>query len=510
MTDATGSIVFQCLDYVARDEYILEQTDEEVKIGYDEHYGSDDEEYKSKKQFERQKWYNPKQASPDDEKKGFQILLFGSNHEGKSITVEITGFRPYFYIQIPETWSTVQKSQYEKYLRSFVYVSPEAQEHISIKEERHKKLYDFDTGFMYRFLRVEVPSIGIWRRMSGALMTEGLEPKTLPMNVSKAQERLKVYESNIDPVLRFFHERNLEPAGWMRIPPHKFDELENDSTTTELRYSCKWDYIEPDTTRISLAPLLIASWDIECMSSHGDFPQPKKSWRKPARELLEAGINKYDDIICAIADALNGAEDSQISHIYSKVKRKNTWTFEEMADIIDNQEELEALLSKVDIKMDERISKLDEYLSDLGLPEIKGDEIIQIGIVLYRNNKAESKHIFVLDTCDRDKVAPPTMREVSVHVYPFKKESEMLNAFHNWLQKTDPDCMIGYNIFGFDEKYVWERCEELSCTQQASAWSRLTTGKPKLIEKFLSSAAMGDNTMYIINSPGRLKVDLLP
>ena len=66
------------------------------------------------------------------------------------------------------------------------------------------------------------------------------------------------------------------------------------------------------------------------------------------------------------------------------------------------------------------------------------------------------------------------------------------------------------NNIPYDEKYVWERCEELSCTQQASAWSRLTTGKPKLIEKFLSSAAMGDNTMYIINSPGRLKVDLLP
>jgi len=511
MTDATGSIVFQCLDFVARDEYILEQTEDEVKVAYDDHLASDEEEYKPKKKFQKRQWYSPKMPSPDDEKKGFQILLFGSNHDGRSITVEITGFRPYFYVQIPETWSKTQIATYEKYLRTFVHYSPEAQEHITIKEERHKKLYDFDNGFKHRFLRIEVPSIGIWRRISNALMTESLEMKPLPSSVSKAQERLKVYESNIDPVLRFFHERNLEPAGWMRIPPHMFDEVEGDDTTTVLRYSCPWNCIEADTTRIALAPLLLASWDIECMSSHGDFPQPKKTWRKPARELLEAGITDCDEAIAAIVDAMNCVPNSKISHIYLKQRRKHPWKIEEFSKEIPEPAELEEYLENNDLKQDERISKLDEFLTErLSFPDIKGDEVIQIGIVLYRNNKPEAKHIFVLDTCERDKVAPPTMREVPVSVYPFNTEGEMLNAFHAWLRKTDPDCMIGYNIFGFDEKYIWERCEELKCTEGVSAWSRLTSGKPRLLEKFLSSAAMGDNTMYIINAPGRLKVDLLP
>lgn len=511
MTDATGSIVFQCLDFVARDEYILEQNGDTVKVGYDEHLQSDEEEYKPRKQFEKRQWHNPKMPSPDDEKKGFQILLFGSNHDGKSITIEITGFKPYFYVQIPETWTSLQKAMYEKYLRTFVHHSPEAQEHVLIKEERHKKLYDFDNGYKHRFLKITVPSLAIWRRMSNALMTEGLEMKPLPKSVSKNEEKLKVYESNIDPVLRFFHERNLEPAGWMRIPPHMFDEVESDDTTTVLRYSCPWNVIEPDTSRISLAPLLLASWDIECMSSHGDFPQPRKTWRKPARELLEAGITDADDAIVAIVNAMNCVPSSQISHIYIKQQRKKPWTISEFEKEIPEPAELEEYLDNKDLKQDERISKLDDFLTErLGLPEIKGDEVIQIGIVLYRNNKPEAKHIFVLDTCERDKVAPPTMREVPVSVYPFKTEAQMLNAFHDWLRKTDPDCMIGYNIFGFDEKYLWTRCEELKCIEGVGAWSRLTSGKPKLLEKFLSSAAMGDNTMYIINAPGRLKVDLLP
>ena len=510
MTDETGSIVFQCLDYIARDEYVLEKNSDDDDVSLNSNNGSSGDEYKSKNTFKKKQWYNPKQPSPDDEKKGFQILLFGSNHEGKSITVEITGYLPYFYIQIPEAWTVLQKAKLEQYIRSFVYSSSDAQQHIIFKEERHKKLYDFDNGFMSRFLRVTVPSIAIWRRLGSALLTEGLEPKPLPETVSKDRERLKIYESNIDPVLRFFHERNLEPAGWMKIPKYRFEEVDSDITNTAIHVTCQWEHIEPETTRIALAPLLIASWDIECMSSHGDFPQPKKTWRKPARELLEANIKEYDDAICAIADALNGAEDSTISHIYSKGKRKNPWTFEELADVIDNEEELVGYLTNYDSKQDERISKLDEYLCELGLPEIKGDEIIQVGIVLYRNNKAAEKHIFVLNTCEREKVAPPSMRDVPVHVYVFTTESQMLVAFHKWLKNTDPDVMIGYNIFGFDEKYVWERCEELACTEHAIAWSRLTTGKPRLIEKFLSSAAMGDNTMYIINAPGRLKIDLLP
>lgn len=513
MTDATGSIVFQCLDFVARDEYILDKDDDDSdgSDGPQQKKAYDDNSSASSEAKPKNRYYNPKQPSPDDEKKGFQILLFGSNHEGRSITVEITGFRPFFYVQIPETWTTLQKATYEKYLTSFVHQTYEAQQHIKITEERHKKLYDFDDGFKHRFLRIEVPSLAIWRRISSALLTETLESKPLPVKVSKAQEKLKVYESNIDPVLRFFHLRNLEPAGWMRIPAHRFDELDSDISTTALHYTCDWQSIEPDQTRIALAPLLMASWDIECMSSHGDFPQPKKTWRKPARELLEANVKTYDDAVCAIADALNGAQDSTISHIYAKRKPKSPWTFEQVAALIPEEDVLEGYLANADSKQDERISTLDKYLTEeLNLPEIRGDEVIQIGIVLYRNNKAEAKHIFVLNTCERDKVAPPSMRDVPVHVYPFKTETEMLNAFHAWLRKTDPDVMIGYNIFGFDEKYLWSRCEELNCVSNTSAWSRLTSGKPRLLEKFLSSSAMGDNTMYIINAPGRLKVDLLP
>ena len=514
MTDETGSIVFQCLDFIARDEYILEQKDSEITVGYDDHLGSDEEEYKPKRRFKRQ-WSSPSQPSQDDEQKGFQILLFGTTHEGKSICVEVTGFRPYLYVQIPEEWTDKTLSTYQNYLRKkCIYASPEAQKHVIFTQEFHKKLFDFDNGKQHKFLRIEVPSLAIWRRIKNAVLTPTQDP--IPLVIGGKTYSLKVYEANIDPVLRFFHERNLEPAGWIKLPKFKYEITESEDATTALTASCEWKFIESDKSRLSLAPTLMAAWDIECMSSHGDFPQPQKTYRKVARELLEANIRTAITAASALAEALNAGQESRpsnskLSPIYAKQKRKNPWTVDEMMREISEPDELEDFLTDSSKKMEFRISDLDEYLSDkIKLPDIKGDELIQIGIVLYRNNKPESKHIFVLNTCDREKVAPPSLNTVPIYVYAFQKEQDLIQAFHNWLGKTDPDVMIGYNIFGFDEQYLWLRAQELNCTNSCISWSRLSTGKPRLIEKFLSSAAMGDNTMYIINSPGRLKVDLLP
>jgi len=516
MTDGTSSIVFQCLDFIARDEYILEKKEDEIVVGYDDHLGSDEEEYKARKRFTKHRqWNNGSQPSQDDEQKGLQILLFGTTDAGKSICVEVQGYRPYLYVQIPEDWTDKTKRAYENYLRKkCVFDTHEAQKHVVFKEERHKKLFDFDNNTLHRFIRIEVPSLAIWRRVKNTILTQTLEP--VPLTIGGKTYLLKVYEANIDPVLRFFHERNLEPAGWMKLPEFKYELTESEDATTAVSASCEWRFIETDKSRLSLAPTLMAAWDIECMSSHGDFPQPQKTYRKPARELLEANIRTTYDAAEALVEALNAGQEgrpskSKLSPIYVKQKRKKPWTLEEMLREITEPEELDDVLTDTAKKQDFRISDLDEYLSDkIKLPDIRGDELVQIGIVLYRNNKPESKHIFVLGTCNREKVAPPSSSTVPIHVYAFDLEQKLLQAFHIWLGKIDPDVMIGYNVFGFDEQYLWLRAQELNCTSSCQSWSRLSTGKPRLVEKFLSSAAMGDNTMYIINSPGRLKVDLLP
>lgn len=516
MANESESISFQCLDFIARDEYIILQKESEV-VGYEEHLNSDEDEAKTKAkaQWQPRRWNKPSEPSVDDEQKGFQILLFGTTEKGESICVEVTGYRPYFYVQIPLDWQTKTVNGYKTYLMNkCVYPSTEARKLVTFTEEWHKKLFDFDNGEKHRYLKITVPSQAIWRRFKNAMLTQNLDP--IPIKIGEVTYNLKVYEANIDPVLRFFHERDLEPAGWIKLPAFKYELTESEEATTKVTVACEWRFIEKDTTRLSLAPTLIGAWDIECMSSHGDFPQAIKTYRKPARELLEAGIESVDDAVMALAEALNAGQEmrpskSKLGPIYTKAKREKGWTADDIIQEISESEEFEDILTDSALKIDKRISVLDEFLSEkMKFPPIRGDELIQIGIVLYRNKMAESKHIFVLGTCDREKVAPPSMRSVPVHVYTFNTEKNLITAFHRWLGEIDADIMITYNGFGFDERYLWDRATELGCVDTCSAWSRLSTGKPRLLEKFLSSAAMGDNTMYIINSPGRLKIDLLP
>jgi hypothetical protein len=167
---------------------------------------------------------------------------------------------------------------------------------------------------------------------------------------------------------------------------------------------------------------------------------------------------------------------------------------------------------------DKAVAALDKIISgERGkdvLPRIAGDEIIQIGTVMYRNGVPVSKHIWVLGACEKDGVKPPGA-DVPTDVYTYSSELDMIRGWFAWIGRRDPDIMIGYNIFGFDSKYVWDRIVELSPHEKTvreivAPLSCLRSRPVRLEEKFLSSSAMGDNTMWFMSSPGRLQIDLLP
>ena len=44
----------------------------------------------------------------------------------------------------------------------------------------------------------------------------------------------------------------------------------------------------------SMSPYVIASFDIECDSSHGDFPQATKDFKKLSIDIYDTLLNLYD------------------------------------------------------------------------------------------------------------------------------------------------------------------------------------------------------------------------
>jgi DNA polymerase elongation subunit (family B) len=319
--------------------------------------------------------------------------------------------------------------------------------------------------------------------------------------------------------LRFFHLQDISPAGWIRVPAGDWSYSNSRDAKTDIVASC--DFTDVVSGNGGMAPFLIGSWDIECNSSHGDFPLAAKTYRKPVREMYETAVPEDVDALCGIlADAMNGKPP--LSQIYLKRAPLAPYSAESIKHMLVAKGQLKAvtdglemLCAAVGAKADVReaaFKALDDALT-AGLPTIAGDEIIQIGTVLYRRGVPVSKHIWVLGTVDEAGVRPPGV-EVPISAYGYSDEVEMIKSWFRWIGRMKLDVLIGYNIFGFDSKYIYDRLMDLvgAATTKAicEPLSSLRSRAPRLEEKFLSSSAMGDNTMYYLGSPGRLQIDLLP
>ena len=95
-----------------------------------------------------------------------------------------------------------------------------------------------------------------------------------------------MFEFGIDPLLRFFHDRNIKPADWICVSKRNLIKTHHKSRA-KFTFMVDYRQLQALNTPPCEIPWVVASFDIECLSSHGDFPQPKKDFKKPARDLVE-------------------------------------------------------------------------------------------------------------------------------------------------------------------------------------------------------------------------------
>lgn len=88
----------------------------------------------------------------------------------------------------------------------------------------------------------------------------------------------------------------------------------------------------------------------------------------------------------------------------------------------------------------------------------------------------------------------------------YATEREMLDAFVKYLRKLDPDVITGWNIFGFDLEYVYNRMVLTGCTD--FVLGRLLDENAELTVKNLSSNALGNNTLKMVKMTGRYVFDM--
>ena len=581
-------------------------------------------------------------AAAEDKKKypkdlEYNIKAYCNTKKGTSVLLNINGFPPHLYVNIPDNFTSADCSILIDSIKAKL---PPLQRKniINFDTVKRKKFWGFTNNKIFLFLRI------LFKNTYAMRSTEKVLNNKLSFPGRKPQI-YEVYESNIPPLLRFFHINNIEPSGWIRLEKNKYSVSDNAKSNTQLSFDVHWKDVKiPKTPKLEMAPFLIASYDIECDSSHGDFPLPKKDYLKLSQEISEEYYAKqmttfnsnelneelntmiYDgffqnkkqisklytknsikpkketikrcaskatqlfkitenykilssDIISnylfkvdegrkglegliddAFCDNIDIKDTYSMNKIYTKSNEKPTKTCidnnvrivlnilekfyknneseeyfkkhmihfndyyylskEETTTFFENVDYNNDLLRnklnmlctqitsvfndsfpEISTNKDVKIKRINTLFSNT-FPDLEGDKVIQIGTAIQKFGEMEPylKHIVTLGTCDPIE---------NTTVVSCETEEEVLMEWANFIVDLDPDIITGYNIFGFDYSYMYERARELDIEDDFSMISRIKDKQCDLFEKKLSSSALGDNTLKYIDTIGRINMDLL-
>lgn len=131
-------------------------------------------------------------------------------------------------------------------------------------------------------------------------------------------------------------------------------------------------------------------------------------------------------------------------------------------------------------------------------PEV--DPVIQIAIMVKTQGSAEPfiRTIFCLNTCSSI---------VGSDVFSFDKESDLLQAFADFMTVVDADIITGYNIQNFDLPYLINRATHLK-VHKFHYLGRIKNCLTKIKEAKFQSKQMGTREFKNINMEGRLQFDV--
>ena len=166
----------------------------------------------------------------DDEQGNYIVRAYGRTEDGKSVSAS-TVFEPYFFVKMKAAVPEVRGAKIE-------YLSA-------------KDLWGFQNGARSRFAKL---TFRTHKEFRGAMY-------------NLQREKWHIYEANLDPVLRFMHVSGCTSTGWITVS----DGVDDPDARCDLNLR---GILTPVKDKDSIAPIKVMSFDIECYSSTGDFPNP--------------------------------------------------------------------------------------------------------------------------------------------------------------------------------------------------------------------------------------------
>eukprot|EP00761_Pharyngomonas_kirbyi_P003062 gb/GECH01003066.1/.p1 GENE.gb/GECH01003066.1/~~gb/GECH01003066.1/.p1 ORF type:complete len:1039 (+),score=172.93 gb/GECH01003066.1/:1-3117(+) len=129
------------------------------------------------------------------------------------------------------------------------------------------------------------------------------------------------------------------------------------------------------------------------------------------------------------------------------------------------------------------------------------DPVIQIANCVLRQGESQPfiKNVFVLGTC---------ANIVGSDVLSFESESDMLEAWAQFIRSVDPDVITGYNFVSFDLPYMLQRAKALQ-VKDFEKLGRVRNKKVTMKKRVFSSKAYGTIEDKDISLFGRTQLDVI-
>jgi len=189
------------------------------------------------------------------------ISIFGKTEHGKSVCLT-TSFTPYLFIKLPAGING------QKIQQIYDIIGQKCRDSItSYSVAKSKDVWGFQNNEEFPFMKLNFKDLQA-RRLVDSFLRKPLD-RTPDLHEIFGVRNVKVYESNLDPMLRLMHRTGIQSTGWLDTGDAC---IRSHLANVDIDLFCNnWTTLKP-VARDDIAPFVVASVDIECNSSTGKFP----------------------------------------------------------------------------------------------------------------------------------------------------------------------------------------------------------------------------------------------
>lgn len=509
-----------------------------------------------------------------DEKK-FRIQMFGINETGETCAIFVDDFNPFFYVKLPPLWTVQDMESWFNHIKK----SCNIKDCISIHLEKHSKLYEFTGDTSYQFGRCVFRTFRAFHQfkkaISGHVNTPTYESKIPPIlryfhihHISPSGW-IQICENEMEippePFTTCTYEymcsvHDIKPLPEKETPvPYKIASVDIEASSSHGDFPLPIKVYKRmatqvvdgltnkmslqqsmtiDTVKAYLKKAILSVFSIGPLMDGIDVVYPKAQVDK--NELKEYTATMLDQKMTGEVMTKN-SYILTISEMFSSMvlEKETTEGMEEIHEenstnffaaqeidtsrkpakkvtkkILTPRESLAEYLFNPEYTREMKILALNTAMTDVTrpwFPQLEGDQVTFIGTTFIKYGDAEPyrNHCLVVGTCDSVD---------SVDICTVKNEKDCLIEWTQLIQDENPDIIIGYNIFGFDYQFMFQRAKELDCVEEFCALSRIRDEicykenyetKEKELDHTQNRLASGDYDLHYPSISGRLQIDLL-